>query len=38
MKSRIPSEQTFQPRTGPSPVVVGRRVVGGGPLGARKGC
>lgn len=38
MKTIVPPLLNFLLRTGHQPVVAGRRIVGGGPLGARKGC
>ena len=38
MKPLVPALRNLQLRTGHQPVAVGRRIVGGGPLGARKGC
>lgn len=38
MKPLVPLLRNLQPRTGHSPVAVGRRTSGGDLLGARKGC
>ncbi len=38
MNAHVPLIRLFLPRIGFSPVVVGRRLVGGGLRGARKGC
>jgi|GEM_PF-5126480 len=38
MKHLVPLLHNLLLRTGLQPVVVGRRIVGGGPLGARKVC
>jgi hypothetical protein len=37
MKPLVPALRNLQLRTGHQPVVAGRRIVGGGPFGARQG-